>query len=121
MIGKLERKIEKAERKMFRRHFYARRSYYPPAPPPPPPSYGGGYGGGGYGSGGYGGGGYGAYPPISPMLPQERYNPAANLYGPMAIFRQYDRDGNGMITEDGKQFSYILYFIKNKELLIMIF
>ena len=116
MIGKLERKIEKAERKMFRRHFYARRSYYPPAPPPPPPSYGGGYG-----SGGYGGGGYGAYPPISPMLPQERYNPAANLYGPMAIFRQYDRDGNGMITEDGKQFSYLLYFIKNKELLIMIF
>jgi hypothetical protein len=105
MIGKLERKIEKAERKMFRRHFYARRSYYPPAPPPPPPpSYGGGYGSGGYGSGGYG-----AYPPISPMLPQERYNPAANLYGPMAGLRPLDRDGNGMITQDGMQICSFIF------------
>ena len=72
----------------------------------------------GYPGGGYPGGGYNNNPPINPMLPQERYNPAANLYGSLAIFRPYDRDGNGMITEDGKQIRYILYFIKNKESLI---
>ena len=52
--------------------------------------------------------GYG-YPPINPMLPQERYNPAANLYGPMAGLRPLDRDGDGMITQDGKQIGSFIF------------
>ena len=68
------------------------------------------YYGGGYGYGyGYG------YPPISPMLPQERYNPAANLYGPMAGLRPLDRDGDGMITEDGKLLNSLSDFSQNKQ------
>ena len=52
--------------------------------------------------------GYG-YPPINPMLPQERYNPAANLYGPMAGLRPLDRDGDGMITQDGRRISSFIF------------